>query len=285
MDEIILSPLAYPFFVRGLLAAIVVGIASALIGTYVVLKGMAFLGDALAHAILPGVAIGYVTGGGQQGAVFWWSLVTAGITSLAIGAISRGTKIKEDTATGVLFAGMFALGIAIISRERTYAVDLAHFLFGDVLGVSESDLLLTIITAAIVVIAVILLYKEFLVISFDPVLATTLRLRTRLLENLLLFLMAITIVVSLQTIGIALMVALLVTPAATAFLVTRRLWSMMGAAIGFSLFSGVVGLYLSFYAGIASGAAIVITSTTVFLLVWGTGAAAERLRSRSRQLT
>jgi len=143
MDEILLSPLAYPFFVRGLIAAIVVGIASALIGSYVVLKGMAFLGDALAHAILPGVAIGYVTGGGQQGAVFWWSLVTAGLTSLAIGAISRGTKIKEDTATGVLFAGMFALGIAIISRERTYAVDLAHFLFGDVLGVSDGDLLLS----------------------------------------------------------------------------------------------------------------------------------------------
>ena len=279
MDDLIFSPLAYPFFVRGLLAAIVVGIASALIGTYVVLRGMAFLGDALAHAILPGVAIGYVTGGGAQGPVFWWSLVTAGMTSLAIGAISRGSKIREDTVTGVLFAGMFALGIAIISRERTYAVDLAHFLFGDVLGVSESDLLLTVITAGVVVLAVVLLYKEFLVISFDPILATTLRLRTRLLENALLFLMAVTIVVSLQTIGIALMVALLVTPAATAFLVTRRLWSMMLAAIGFSLFSAVVGLYLSFYASIASGAAIVITSTLVFLLVWGSGQLRKRWMS------
>ena len=269
LDELILSPLAYPFFVRGLIAAIVVGVASALIGTYVVLRGMAFLGDALAHAILPGVAIGYVTGGGEQGAVFWWSLVTAGLTSLAIGAISRGTKIREDTATGVLFAGMFALGIAIISRERTYAVDLAHFLFGDVLGVSESDLLLTVVTAAIVVLAVILLYKEFMVISFDPVLATTLRLRTGLLENALLFLMAVTIVVSLQTIGIALMVALLVTPAATAFLLTRRLWMMMIVAVIFSVISAVVGLYLSFYASIASGAAIVITSTIIFLIVWG----------------
>jgi manganese/iron transport system permease protein len=269
MEEFILSPLAYPFFVRGLIAAIVVGIASALIGTYVVLRGMAFLGDALAHAILPGVAIGYVTGGGQQGAVFWWSLVTAGLTSMAIGAISRGTKIREDTATGVLFAGMFALGIAIISSERTYAVDLAHFLFGDVLGVSEGDLLLTVITAAVVVLAVVLLYKEFLVISFDPVLATTLRLRTRLLENILLFLMAVTIVVSLQTIGITLMVALLVTPAATALLVTRRLWTMMMTAVAFSVMAGIIGLYFSFYAGIASGAAIVITSTVIFLLVWG----------------
>lgn len=278
VEELILSPLAYPFFVRGLLAAIVVGFASALIGTYVVLRGMAFLGDALAHAILPGVAIGYVTGGGQQGPVFWWSLVTAGLTSLAIGAISRGTKIREDTATGVLFAGMFALGIAIISRERTYAVDLAHFLFGDVLGVSETDLLITAITAVVVVLAVVLLYKEFLVISFDPILATTLRLRTRLLENVLLFLMAVTIVVSLQTIGIALMVALLVTPAATAFLVTRRLWAMMMVAVCFSVISGVVGLYLSFYAAIASGAAIVLTSTVLFLTVWGLG----ELRKASR---
>ena len=126
MDELILSPLAYAFFVRGLAAAVVVGIASAVVGTYVVLRGMAFLGDALAHAILPGVAIGYVSGGGQQGVVFWWSLLTASLTSLAIGAISRGSKLREDTATGVLFAGMFALGIAIISRQRSYAVDLVH---------------------------------------------------------------------------------------------------------------------------------------------------------------
>lgn len=268
MEEFLLSPLDYPFFVRGLIAAIVVGVASALIGTYVVLRGMAFLGDALAHAILPGLAIGYVTGGGQQGPVFWWSLATAGVTSLAIGAISRGTRIREDTATGVLFAGMFALGIAIISRQRTFAVDLAHFLFGDVLGVSNADLLLTTIMAAVVVISVFLLYKEFLVISFDPVLAVTLRLRTRLLENFLLLLMAVTIVVSLQTIGIALMVALLVTPAATAFLVTRRLWAMMVTAVGLSVTAGIIGLYLSFYASIASGAAIVITSTLIFLLFW-----------------
>ena len=269
MNDLLLSPLSYPFFVRGLIAALVVGAASALVGTYVVLRGMAFLGDALAHAILPGVAIGYITGGGQQGPVFWWSLATAGITSLAIGALSRGTKIREDTATGVLFAGMFALGIAIISRERTYAIDLAHFLFGDVLGVSRGDLLLTGAAALVVVVAVALLFKEFQVISFDPVLATTLRLRTALLENVLLILMALTIVVALQTIGIALMVALLVTPAATAYLLTRRVWSMMLSAVGFSVFSALAGLYLSFYVGIASGAAIVLVNTLVFVLVWG----------------
>lgn len=268
LDNLLLTPLTYPFMVRGLIAAMMVGIVSALVGTYVVLRGMAFFGDTLAHAILPGVAVGYITGGGSQGAVFWWSLLTAAVTSIGIGAISRGTKLKEDTAIGIAFAGMFALGIAMISRQRSYAVDLTHFLFGDVLGVSASDLWLTGVTAGVVVLTIVFFYKEFMVVAFDPVLATTLRLPTRLLENLLLVLIALTIVVSLQTVGIALMVAMLVTPAATAYLLTRRLPVMMVLAALVAALSGVVGLYASFYVNVASGPAIVLVSTGVFLLVW-----------------
>jgi len=260
--------LNYPFMVRGLLAAIMVGIVCATVGTYIVLRGMAFFGDALAHAILPGIAVGYLASGGVREPIFWWGLLTAILTSLGIGAISRATKIKEDTAIGIIFAGMFALGIALISTVRSYTVDLTHFLFGDVLGVSTGDLLLTGIFASLVILTVLLFYKEFLVLSFDPVLAATLRLPDRFFEYLLLVLVAVTIVVSLQTVGVALMVAMLVTPAATAFLLTRRLPVMMALAALIGSGSGILGLYLSYYLNLASGAAIVLTCTGVFLLVW-----------------
>ena len=247
--------------VRGLLAALMVGMVCATVGTYVVLRGMAFFGDALSHAILPGVAIGYLVGGGARGPLFWWAMLAAVISSIGIGAISKGAKLSEDTAIGVVFAGMFALGIAMISTVRSYSVDLAHFLFGDVLGVSNTDLLLIGIFGGLIVLTVVLFYKEFLVLSFDPLLAMTLRLPAQLLEYLLLVLIALAIVVSLQTVGVALMVAMLVTPAATAYLLTRRLPTMMVLAAAIASASGVIGLYISYYASIASGAAIVLTST------------------------
>jgi ABC-type Mn2+/Zn2+ transport system permease subunit len=265
----LLDPLQYAFMVRGMAAAILVGVVCALVGTYVVLRGMAFFGDALAHAILPGVAVGYLVSGGAQGPVFWWGLVTAVLASLGIGALSKGARLKEDTAIGVIFAGMFALGIALISSVGSYAVDLSHFLFGNVLGVTSSDLVLIAVLGGLVVVVILAFYKEFMVLSFDPVLVATLRLPSRLLEYLLLVMIAVTIVVSLQTVGIALMVAMLVTPAASAYLLTRRLHGMMVLAALIAAFSGVAGLYLSYYVSIASGAAIVLVCTAIFLLVWG----------------
>jgi len=264
--HLIIDPLAYPFMVRGLLAAVLVGIVCATVGVYIVLRGMAFFGDALAHAILPGVAVGYLVSGGSQTVVFWFALATAILTAIGIGVVSKGADLKEDTAIGIIFAGMFALGIALISTVRGYAVDLAHFLFGDVLGVSSQDLWLIFIFGSIVIITIILFYKEFLVLSFDPVLAETLRIPAHLLNYLLFVLLAITIVVSLQTVGVALMLAMLVTPPATAYLLTRRLPPMMALAAAIGAFSGVAGLYLSFYVSMASGAAIVLVSTTIFLL-------------------
>jgi manganese/iron transport system permease protein len=229
---------------------------------------MAFFGDALAHTILPGVAVGYLIGGGAREPLFWWAMLTAVVSALGIGAISRSTRIKEDTAIGIIFAGMFALGIAMISTVRSYSVDLAHFLFGDVLGVTANDLLLTAVFGVLVLGIIFALYKEFVVISFDPILAVTLRLPSRLLEYLLLVLTAVTIVVSLQTVGVALMVAMLVTPAATAYLLTRRLPVMIALAALIGALSGVVGLYLSYYTNIASGAAIVLVATGVFVVVF-----------------
>jgi manganese/iron transport system permease protein len=254
--------------VRGLAAAVLVGIVCAVVGTYVVLRGMAFFGDALAHTILPGVALGYLVSGGARDVLFWWALGTAVIAALGIGAISKNSQVKEDTAIGIIFAGMFALGIALISTVRSYAVDLTHFLFGDVLGVSSADLWVTAAFGALVLLLIFAFYKEFLTLSFDPILAVTLRLPVGLLNNLLLGLIAVTIAVSLQTVGVALMVAMLVTPAATASLLTHRLPVMMGLAAVFASVSGIVGLYLSYYASIASGAAIVLTATAVFIVVF-----------------
>jgi manganese/iron transport system permease protein len=264
----LILPWHYAFMARALIGAILVGTLCAVVGTYVVLRGMAFFGDALAHAILPGVAIGYLVGGGARQPLFWWAMLAAIISALGIGAIGKTVKLREDTAIGIIFAGMFALGIALISTVENYTIDLSHFLFGDVLGISASDLVRIALFGGLIILLVIIFYKEFLVISFDPILATTLRMPVKGLDYLLMVLIAMTIVVSLQTVGIALMVAMLITPAATAYLLTRRLPIMMITASVIASVSGVIGLYLSYYINIASGAAIVLSATMIFLIVF-----------------
>lgn len=266
MIEWLLAPLQYQFMVRGLLAAITVGAVCGVLGTYVVLRGMAFFGDALAHAILPGVGVAYLLAGNAQGALFAGALVAGVATALGIGAISKSGQIREDTAIGVLFAGMFALGVALISTVRNFSVDLTHFMFGNILGVSPADLRLTAILAGLVILLVIAFYKEFLVISFDPVLAAILRLPAQFFRYLLLVMLAVTIVAALQTVGVGLMVAMLITPAATASLLTRRLPAMMVSAALIGAASGVMGLYLSYYVSVASGAAVVLVCTAFFLV-------------------
>jgi manganese/iron transport system permease protein len=266
--DFLLQPLSYEFMQRGMIAAVLVGIVCAVIGTYVVLRGMAFFGDALAHTILPGIALGYLITGGARDTLFWWALGTAILAALGIGAISKNSQIREDTSIGIIFAGMFALGIALISTVRSYAVDLSHFLFGDVLSVSTQSLWLILIFGGLVILTVFAFYKEFMTLSFDPILATTLRLPVGILNNLLLTLIAVTVAVSLQTVGVALMVAMLVTPAATAYLLTHRLSTMMLLAAIFASVSGVIGLYLSYYLSIASGAAIVLTATMFFIIAF-----------------
>ena len=266
--ELILNPFQYSFMVRGMSAAVLTGIVCAVVGVYVVIRGMAFFGDALAHSILPGVAVGYLMTGGAREPLFWWGTGTAVIVSLAIGAVSRGAKIKEDTAIGIIFAGMFALGIAIISTVKSYTVDLTHFLFGDVLGVSGSQLITIAAFSVVILLLVIGFYKEFLVLTFDPTLAATLRIPSRVFEYLQLVLIALAISVSFQAVGVALMVAMLVTPAAAAYLLTKRLPVMMILAAVIASASGVIGLYLSYYVNVASGPAIVLTATLFFILAW-----------------
>ncbi len=260
----LMGPFQYAFMVRGLLASLIVGVVCPIIGTYVVLRGMAFMGDALAHIILPGVVISFLLG---------WPLalgaIIVGVTAaLTIGIIGRGSKIKEDAAIGVVFAGAFALGVALISMQRSYAVDLAHILFGDLLGVSTGDIILMAGLSGLVLVTIFAFYKEFLVLSFDPILAKTLRLPVMFLENLLLILLAIVIVISIQAVGVALVLAMLVTPASTAYLMTRRLPIMMVMAAGIGALASLIGLYLSFYVNIASGPAIVLVETGIFVLAF-----------------
>jgi len=263
MDALLL-PLHYGFMVRALAASVIVGVLCAVMGTYVVLRGMAFLGDALAHAILPGVAIAYLLNGN----LLLGAVVAAVVIALSIGFFTKEGAIREDTAIGILFAAALSLGVALISTIRTYAVDLSHILFGNVLGVSTFDLLLTAGLGFLILLTVVLLYKPFLVISFDPVLAATMRLPTGLLRNLMLVLLALTVVVSLQTVGVGLAAAMLVTPAATAYLLTRRLAPMMLMAAALGAASAVIGLYFSFYLNIVSGSAIVLTATVFFLVAF-----------------
>jgi ABC-type Mn2+/Zn2+ transport system permease subunit len=260
----LLEPLQYAFMQRGLAAAVMVGVICAVMGTWVILRGMAFLGDAMAHAILPGVAIAWLL----KGDILVGALVAAVAVALGIGFISKGGAIKEDTAIGILFAAALALGVALMSSIKTYAVDLSHVLFGNVLGVSVSDLLLTGGVGTLVLVLIAVFYKQFLVISFDPVLAATLRMRIGALRNLLLVLLALTVVVSLQTVGVGLAAAMLVTPAATALLLVRRLVPMMLVAALVGALSSVIGLYASWWLDIVSGSAIVITATIFFFLAF-----------------
>lgn len=262
--HLLTDPLTYGFMVRALLAAIMVGIICPVVGTYMVLKGLSFFGDALAHSILPGVVLTFL---------FGWPLalgamISALVAAFLIGVISQRSTLQEDTAIGIVFAGAFALGVAMISTANNYAVDLTHILFGDVLGVSTTDLWVMLVLGLVVLGAIVAFYKEFLVLTFDPVLALVLRLPATALRYLLLGVIALTVVTSLQTVGIALVLAMLVTPAATAQLLTRRLPPMMMVAAMLGVFANVTGLYISYYLNIASGPTMVLVSTLIFGLVF-----------------
>jgi manganese/iron transport system permease protein len=260
----LIEPLTYSFMQRGFLAALLVGILCSVVGCYVVLRSMAFLGDALAHAILPGVAIAYLL----HANLIIGALAAAILVAAGIGLFSHQGTLKEDTSIGILFTAALALGVALISSIRSYAVDLTHILFGNILGVSWNDLWLIGGVGLAVLIVLIGFYRPFLILSFDPILASTLRLPVQFLRNLLLFLLALSIVVSIQAVGVGLAAAMLVTPAATAYLLARRLPKMMVISAAIGAMSSLVGLFISYYANIASGSAVVLVATFIFLLAF-----------------
>ncbi|HET7088199.1 MAG TPA: metal ABC transporter permease [Anaerolineae bacterium] len=262
MLDFLLDPLAHSFMQRALLASVLAGGLCAIVGCYVVLRGMAFLGDALAHAVLPGIAIAFLLGGD----LFAAALATAILVALGMGYLGRSGRLREDAAIGVVFSGAFALGVALISSAPSYQTDLTHILFGNVLGVTDRDLLLLIGFGMAVLVIVLALYKELLAFTFDPTFASSIKLPVEKLRYLLMVVLAVTVVVSLRTVGVGLVAALLVTPAAAASMLTRRLSRMMVVSALIGVASAVVGLYVSYYGDLSAGASIVLTCTVLFLL-------------------
>ena len=231
-------------------------------GTFVVLKGLAFIGDAVSHAAFPGLVIAYILGL----PLYLGGAVAAVSTALAIGLVSRRSRLRFDTSVGVLFAGTFAFGVLLYSTIKGYVGDLLGYLLGNVLGISVGDLVQVALLGAIVLAVVILIRKELLFATFDPLGAAASGLPVAALEYLLLGLLGVTIVVSIQAVGVILVVAMLVTPAATAQLLVVRFEPLMLLAAALAMIAALGGLYLSFYLNVASGASIVLVETLFFVL-------------------
>ena len=260
----LLEPLQYAFVQRALLAAVLVALVCASVGVFVVLRGLAFLGDAIAHAAFPGVVIAFLL---KINIVIGGS-IAAVASALAIGAVARRSGLKEDTAIGVVFSGMFAVGIVLFSSIRTYTGDLLGILFGDVLGVAADQLVLATITAAAVLVVLWAIWRQLVFVSFDPIGAAAAGLNTLRYDTLLLGLIGLAIAVSVQIVGVVLVVAMLVTPAATARLVAQDLRTLVAAALLVAVGSSVAGIWLSYYVNAASGGTIVLVATTLFGVVW-----------------
>lgn len=273
--ELILEPLRFGFMRTSFLVAILVSIACSTIGVYVVYRRMAFIGDALAHTVLPGLVVAYLIGINMFGG----ALVAGLASSLAIGRITQNKSISEDTAIGIVFAGMFAFGIFLMSRTGSFR-ELAHMLFGNILGIPESMLVWIALIAIAIPVSLFLLHKELELTSYDPSHAEVIGLRVDTVRYILLILLALTIVTAISAVGVVLTSALIITPAAAASLLTRRLVPMMVLSTIFGAASGILGLYASYYFNAASGAAIVLVCTAIFavcaLFEW---AMRDRIRS------
>jgi ABC-type Mn2+/Zn2+ transport system permease subunit len=259
------------------MAIMLVGLICGVVGVFVILRGLAFLGDALAHAIFPGVVIAFILGGN----FLIWALVAAIIVSFGIGLVSA--KLSNDTAIGVIFAGGFALGVTLLSTQTSYARDLNGFLFGSLLGVSQDDLNLTAIVGGVVLLVVAWFRREFTSIAFDRTFAQSSGINLWAFDQLFLIALAMAIVISLQTVGNVLVLAMLVTPAATARMLTDRLPVMVAISAAIGMASGVAGLYVSYYQSVPSGAAVVLVATCVFLVVFLFAPSSGLITSRVRR--
>jgi ABC-type Mn2+/Zn2+ transport system permease subunit len=254
------QPLAQPFMQRGLLAVVLVSIACAITGTFVVLSGLAFVGEALRHALFAGVVIGFLVGGSLVGG----GMVAALIVAWLIGALGRQQGVGEDTAIGVLFSGAFALGVVLLGYARSGVQDLSTILLGNVLGISSSDLILTAAVLALVVALVTVFWKEWVLLGFDSALAAAQGRSLALWDGVLLVMVALALVAAFQTVGNVLVLALLLAPAATSRLLTTRLLPMMLIAALLGTTTSVVGLYISYWNDLPSGPTIVLLCGAIF---------------------
>ena len=255
--------LNYQFLQYALLTSILVGLASGVIGAFIILRGMSLMGDAISHAVLPGVAISYMFGFSYIVGATAFGMLTAGI----IGFLTQRSRLKNDTAIGIVFSSFFALGIILISFAQS-ATDLYHILFGNVLAVRESDLQMTAILSGIVLLFIFIFYKELKITSFDPMMAKAYGLNTTLIHHVLMFFLTLVAVVSLQTVGTILVIAMLITPAATAYLLTNNLAKMIILSATIGVLSAIVGVFFSFSYNWPSGATIVLACALFFTLAF-----------------
>ncbi|RYG72078.1 metal ABC transporter permease [Lentibacillus lipolyticus] len=253
----------YEFMRRAFITSVVVGIICGIIGSFIVLRGMALMGDAIAHAVLPGVAISYMIGINY----FYGAAVVGILSALGIGVINQNSRVKSDASIGIVFSAAFALGIVLITIAKS-ATDLTQILFGNVLAVRPSDMWLTIVIGVIVLVAVFLFYKELLVSSFDETMAAAYGLKTRMIHYGIMVLLTLVTVASLRTVGVILVVSMLITPASTAYLLTNRLSTMIGLAAFFGALSSVIGLYISNMSDLPSGPIIAMATTGIFILAF-----------------
>jgi len=254
----------YAYLQQALIAAILVGIICGVIGCFIILRGMALMGDAISHAVLPGVVIAYMLGA----SFFIGATITGVLTALAIGYVSQNSRIKDDSAIGIMFTAAFALGIVLITGIRGTGVDLWHILFGNVLAVSREDLYVTVGIGSFVLLMIIVFYRPLLLSTFDPIMAKATGIPVKLIHYLLMLLLSLVTVASLKTVGIVLVVAMLITPGATAYLLTDRLPVMLSLSALFGVLSAVIGMFYSVIYDVASGASIVLVASLFFGLAF-----------------
>jgi manganese transport system permease protein len=256
----LISPFAYEFMIKATLISALTGAICAVLSCFVILKGWSLMGDAVSHSVLPGVVLAYVLGLPFALGAFVFGLLSV----VSIGYIKARSRVKEDTVIGVVFTGLFALGLVLMSKVSS-EVHLSHILFGDVLGISDGDVIQTVVIGSMTLITILALRRDLLLFCFDPTHARSIGLNTTFLYYTLLVVLALTIVTALQTVGIILVVAMLITPGATAYLLSDRFDKMLLYAVGSSVFSGVFGTYISYFLDGATGGCIVVLQTLVFL--------------------
>ena len=256
------SLVRYQFLQNALLAAVLVGFTCGIMGCFIILRGLSLMGDAISHAVLPGVALAYMLGF----SLFIGAVITGVLTALGTGYITRNSVLKEDAAIGIAFTAAFALGVVLITSMRGSGIDLWHILFGNVLAVSRGDLLMTLVLGIVVLACIVLFYKQLLLSTFDPVMAQATGLPVKQIHYLLMLLLSLVTVAALQTVGIVLVVAMLITPGATAYLLTHRLPVMLALSAFFGVCSSVLGVYFSYIHDTATGASIVLVASTLFFL-------------------
>ena len=260
MIDHIFGPFQYGFMVRALIVSVLVGVMCPILGAYVITRGRAFMGDALAHSVLPGMVVAFLLGISP-----FFAAVPAGIViAVLMGSVSRRTGISEDTSIGIVFAGMFALGLVMLSTANNVTVDIEDLLLGQVLGVSQTDVYVSVGLTALVLAGLYAFHRQLVYTTFDPIGAEVVGIRTSLVEYVLLALLALVVVIGIQAAGIVLVMAMLITPAAAGYLLARRFVGVMliGALIG--AVSAVTGLYLSFHADLPSGPAMALVATVFF---------------------